>query len=250
MLPPLPFILKKALTALLLPPAGLILLVLLGMGLSGRWPRFGKRLQKIGLFTLFCLALPLVSDTLLHMQESHPPITAPQLQQAQAIVILGGGMNYEAPEYGQQDTVGRWTLERLRYGAFLQRQGNLPLLVTGGAPSGGRPEAEAMQEVIVRDFRGQVRWVESASLDTEENARNAAAMLKAAGITRIALVSQAWHLPRAVRLFRQQGLEVFPAPTGFTVPARSWLFRLLPSPKALEDSCIALREWTGRLMLR
>lgn len=248
MLPPLPFILKKALTALFLPPAGLILLVFLGMGLATRWPRFGKRLQKTGLFSLFFLSLPLVSDALLQMQESHPPISVVQLRQAQAIVILGGGMYYDAPEYGQQDTVGRWTLERLRYGAWLQRQANLPLLVTGGAPAGGRPEAEAMQEAIVRDFHGQVRWVENASLDTAENARHSATLLKSAGVTRIALVSQAWHLSRAVRLFRQQGLEVFPAPTGFATPPRAWPFRLLPSSKALEESCIALREGAGRLI--
>lgn len=250
---PLAFVAKKLLTALVLPPVGLVLLVLLGWRLASRpvrpWPRMGKGMIGLGLLSLVLLSLPVVSDALLRAQERYPAVTAETLQQAEAIVILGGGMYYNAPEYGQ-DVVNHWSLERVRYGAYVQRQQPLPILVTGGAPSGGRPEAEAMRDVLVQEFRGQVQWVENASLDTAENARYSARLLHASGVKTIALITHGWHLTRAVPLFEREGLTVIPAPTGFTTSSSLWLFRWLPSAAAFEDSSIALREALGRLVLR
>ena len=146
------------------------------------------------------------------------------------------------------DTVGYGTLERLRYGARLARQSRLPLLVTGGAPFGGRPEAEAMRETLEQDFGIKVRWVEAASRDTAENASLSAPMLKAAGITRIALVSHGWHLPRAIPLFEKQGLEVTPAPMAFSTGSPSLFEDLLP--RSMTQSRRALNEYLGQIYNR
>ena len=63
------------------------------------------------------------------------------MKSAQAIVVLGGGLYFDTPEYGG-DTVGGSTLERLRYAATIARKTNLPVLVTGGAGwAGGSPVA-------------------------------------------------------------------------------------------------------------
>ena len=123
----------------------------------------------------------------------------------QAIVILGGGKNNEAPEFGNEDTVNRWTLQRLRYGAYLQQETGKPILVSGGAPYEGRPEADAMAETLERDFHAKNIWIEDQSKDTAENATYSAAILKQHGIERIAIVSQAWHLPRAAPSRRRPG---------------------------------------------
>lgn len=243
------FLAKKLLTALVLPPMGPILLALCGLWLARRHPRLGRGTALLALLGLTVLSLPLVADALLRSLEAYPPITAQKLAQAQAIVILGGGKYEAAPEYGG-DTVSRSTLVRLRYGVQLQRQSGLPVLVTGGAPFGGRPEGETMKEAIERDFHGKVKWAENASRDTAENALYSARMLKAAGVGRIALVSQAWHLPRAVALFERQGLEVVPAPTGFATRPPSLFKQLLPSADALGDSSWALHEWLGILAQR
>lgn len=245
------FLLKKILAALILPPAGPILLALLGLWLAGRqsrrWRHAGFALASLSLLGLLLLALPIVGNALMVPLESNTPITAAQLQRSQAIVILGGGSYHAAPEYGG-DTVSYITLERLRYGARLARASRLPLLVTGGAPFGGRPEAEAMREALEQDFGVKVRWIENASRDTAENAGLSAPMLKAAGITRIALVSHGWHLPRAVALFEKQGLEVVPAPTAFSTGSPSLLEDILP--RGLVRSRLALNEYLGQLFNR
>ena len=242
------FLLKKILAALILPPAGPILLALFGLWLlrakSRRWQHGGAALATLSLLGLLVLSLPVVGNALMAPLDPHPPIAPEQLRRVQAIVILGGGSYFAAPEYGG-DTVSHYTLERLRYGARLGRESSLPVLVTGGAPFGGRAEAESMREALERDFGIKVRWVESAARDTAENARLSAPLLKAAGVTRIALVSHGWHLPRAIELFEKQGIEVTPAPTAFSTGSPSLLEDLLPG--GLVTSRLALREYLGRL---
>jgi uncharacterized SAM-binding protein YcdF (DUF218 family) len=241
------FLLKKLLTALILPPTGPLLLALGGLWLtranSRHWRNGGAVLAATSLLSLLVLSLPAVGRVLMAPLELHPPITATQLQHVQAIVILGGGTYFDAPEYGG-DTVSPTTLERLRYGARLARTSRLPLLVTGGAPLGGRPEGELMREVLEVDFGVKVRWVEAASRDTTENAALSATMLKAAGVSRIALISNGWHLPRAIPLFERQELEVTPAPMAFSTAAPTSWTGLLPG--GLGASREALHEYLGQ----
>lgn len=238
------FFLKKLLSALALPPFSLIVLALLGLWLSRRHARAGRGVAAIALLALMALSLPPVSHALIRSLETRPPISAQKLARAQAIVILGGGIYPDAPEYGG-DTISGASLDRVRYGSYLQKRSKLPILVSGGAPFGGRPEGELMKETIEREFHGQVKWVEAASRDTAENAIFSAAMLKAADISRIALVSDAWHLPRAIELFQRQGFEVLAAPTVFTMDSPFLLAQALPSADSLRDSNIALHEWLG-----
>lgn len=61
-------------------------------------------------------------------------------------------------------------------------------------------------------------------------------------------LSQAWHLPRAIRAFERQGLTVLPAPTAFTRHEEQGWLAWLPRASALQESRRALREWLGLLL--
>jgi len=241
------FLLKKIISALVLPPTSLILLAFVGLCLTRKYPRAGKTLAALSLIALLILSLPVTGNALLQSLETVPPINQSQLNDIQAIVILGGGKNHEAPEFDHQDTVNRWTLQRLRYGAYLQQRTGKPILVTGGGLFGERPEADAMAETLQRDFHAKDIWVEDQSKDTAENAAYSAAILKDHGVQRIALISQAWHLPRAIALFERQGLTVYPAPTGYTNEDNEPIIRWLPKASALDKSSIALKEYLGQI---
>ena len=245
------FLAKKFFSALILPPFGLLLPAFLGLWLiarnRGRQRLLGIMLLSVSLTALLALSLPAVGKRLLGPLETLPPVTAEQLAHGQAIVVLSGGTYHQAPEYGG-DTVNNYTLERLRYAARLARSSHLPVLVTGGGPEGGRSEAQMMREVLAQDFGVTVKWTESASLDTADNARLSAAILKAAGIDHIVLVSHGWHLPRAIPLFTQQGLRVTPAPTLYSTPATEAFADWLPHD--FRYSRIALREYLGRAVDR
>jgi uncharacterized SAM-binding protein YcdF (DUF218 family) len=166
---------------------------------------------------------------------------------ADAIVVLGGGTYFHAPEYGG-DTVGKETLERLRFAAKLQRETGRPVLVTGGAPRGNSTsEAEQMKQVLEHEFNVPVQWADGASDNTLENARMSQQLLKQAGISRIYLVTHAWHMPRAVLAFQAAGFQVVPAPTAYTTRYQTDLLAFVPNAYALRDSRIFMHELIGML---
>lgn len=240
------FLLKKIVAALILPPAGPLLVAATGLWLCRHRPRFGHVLVALGLGMLLLFSTPWIASELLRSLQVAPPPTPEQLAKAQAIVVLGGGTYRNAPEYGG-DTVGATGLERLRYGAHLARRTGLPVGVSGGAPLGGTPEAESMREVLETDFQVAVRWTETASRDTNENAALLAPQLGKAGITRIVLVTHASHMRRAQAAFEKHGLTVVPAATGYAPPFRGDVLHWLPNASALRNSQIALHEWLGIL---
>lgn len=163
----------------------------------------------------------------------------------EVMVILGGGIQSDAPEYGDGASINARTLERLRYGAFLYRKTGKPILVTGGAPQGYAAEAPIMRSILEDEFKVPVGWVESNSRTTRENARFSARILKQAGISRIYLVSHSWHLARAVPEFEREGLVVVPAGTGYASVNHIGLFDFVPDYRAVANSVLAFHEWIG-----
>jgi uncharacterized SAM-binding protein YcdF (DUF218 family) len=126
------FFLKKALTVIVLPPNGPLLLALLGLLTLRRRPRVGRSFAWLGSVTLPVLSTPIVAVTLERIVNDSPPLDLARTSGAQAIVILGGGLNRDAREYGG-DTINWATLERVRYGALVAGKTRLPVLVTTGA---------------------------------------------------------------------------------------------------------------------
>jgi uncharacterized SAM-binding protein YcdF (DUF218 family) len=236
----------------LVPPVSLVLLGLLGMWLRRRRPALGGALTLLSLLLLLVLSLPVTAYTLMSRLEGPPPAQPFEADGARAIVILGGGTAQDAPEWGG-DTVNLFTLQRVRYGAWLARQTQLPVLVTGAAPrEGRRGEAAMMRELLSQEFGVGVRWFDERARTTAGNAREAAALLQRDGIRRIVLVTSAFHMPRAQRVFEQAGLQVVPAPTGYfgyVSGSFEWL-DLVPAGEALRVSYLALREMAAGLMYR
>ncbi|MCK6405989.1 MAG: YdcF family protein [Rhodocyclaceae bacterium] len=239
--------------ALLLPPLNGLLLVLVGAMAWGRYPRLGRACVLAGFVLLTALSLGVVARALqVPLEARYPALpvdTGPRLA-ADAIVVLGAGRYRGAPEFGGDDVHGA-TLDRLRYGALLARRSGKPLLVSGGAPDGGsRPEAEVMRQSLERDFGVTVRWIESSSDNTYENARRSAEMLLPLGIRKVALVTHAWHMPRAVGAFTSAGFGVLPAPTAYASTRPLNAMDFVPRAGAMMASSRALHEWIGLLWYR
>lgn len=243
------------LESLLLPPGGLLLLLVAGLLLLKRRPRLARALLISGTLLFYVLATPLASSMLIKPLERYPALPANGLlavDPPSAIVVLGGGRYADAPEYGG-DTVSALTLERIRYGARLARRTGLPLLVTGGSVWNEKEsEGELMRRALEIDFRWPTRWVEGKSRTTWENAQRSKPLLDAAGITKVYLVTHAWHMPRSVYAFEQAGLQVIPAPTSFNLAADvdPGAFELWPDARSLRRSYFALHEMVGMLWYR
>jgi uncharacterized SAM-binding protein YcdF (DUF218 family) len=241
----------KVWSLIVIPPGIIIVIGLLGLFLI-IWRRWlGGILIALSLISLFVFSVPLVGKRLLAQLEApfQAQVLAPDKLPAnmQAIVVLGGGRDEAAPEYGG-DTVSNQTLERLRYAARLAHLTGLPIMVSGGSVFGEDvSEAALMQRALEQDFGVRSKWIEESSRNTFENAQQAKRIFSEAGIRRIYLVTHAWHMPRAQWTFVDAGLDVVPAPIGFTVLGKGDLSPLgyLPSASGLNASALALRERLG-----
>jgi len=236
------FSLSYFLASFLLPPVLLLITTALGFWMLKRRRGAARGLITISLLGLLALSLPVVAFSLFKPLEV-PPLDVARAKDAQAIVILAGGRARGAIEWGG-DTVSAFTLARVRYGAHLARITGLPVLLTGGLGDDERePEAELMRRVLEREFGITPRWMETASNTTAQNAEFSARELRAAGVSRVLLVTHSFHIPRAAAQFERAGLHVIPAPTGFQgLREFDWL-HLVPTPDALRLSHVALREW-------
>lgn len=87
------------------------------------------------------------------------------------------------------------------------------VVVSGGRRWGTAVEADVMKrELVLRGVPPQAIVRERCSFRTLDNARFSAAILVRRGLTRALLVTCAWHVPRAVRLFAMAGIETDPLP--------------------------------------
>jgi uncharacterized SAM-binding protein YcdF (DUF218 family) len=243
------FYLRKVLGTLVLPPVGPLIVAFAGLLLLNRSPKLGRAFAWLGFTTLLVLCLPVVSDTLTKALDDSGPLDFAAARTAQAIVIPGGGMRRDALEYGG-DTVGRFTLERVRYGAWVAHRTGLPVLVSGGAVYGGMSEAQVMQKVLTDEFGVAVKWAEAQSRNTHENALQSAEILRGAGVRRIVLISHGFDMRRARAEFQAAGFEVVPAPTMLTDPRFDGLGALIPSAGAFTQSYWALYELLANAVLR
>lgn len=240
---------KALIAALILPPTVLLLTAVIGLLLCRQRPRLGRTTIAVSLLTLLLLSTPWVANVLKRSLETYAPIQPQTLRQAQAIVVLGAGTYYTAPEFGGLDAISRNGLARVRYAAYLHRQSGLPILVAGGAPHGGRTESEAMREVLEREFHVAVRWQDALSHSTAENAQYSREILAKSAVSSVILVTDAIHMPRAKLVFEKVGMTVLPAPTGFATDSPGFVLNL-PSASALDSSAYAIREWIALSVVR
>ena len=201
-----------------------------------------------GLWLLSCQAVAIWLS--LHLLPQVAPLQLEDLerQQVQAIVVLGGGVESQAVEYGGP-VLSPDAMSRLLYGVYLSQASKLPLAYSGGVGWGAEadklPEARVAAMALRYIGGPSLRWQESQSRDTRENALNTAQLLQTDGVSRIALVTHAWHMPRSIAHFEAAGLTVLPAPMGYVRSDARPLLQWLPSGTGLRDSSWVLREWLG-----
>ncbi|AMC33657.1 YdcF family protein [Janthinobacterium sp. B9-8] len=234
---------KNAIAAWLLPPGLFLLLIAIGLFLISRKPRLARSLIASSLLLLTTLSMPLVANALLLMVE--PPALKFIPNDAIAIVSLGGGKRFTAYDQIEGETINNATLMRLRYTAQLAKKSKLPILVSGGKPLGGISEATLMADILQKEFNTPVRWIESESVDTQENASLSAQLLPKNA--KIILVTQAVHMPRAQSAFTKQGFNVIPAATDYANQEPLSILSFMPKAQAMSNSSFALHELLGML---
>ncbi len=250
--------LKPLLTAFAMPPVPALLLLAAAFAALWRGPRrWALGLLAAGTALLVALSSHGVAVALGRwLLPAEPALQAADIARLRAgppgtIVVLGGGVRAHAAEYGGAPALAPLALERLVYGLELGRATGWPVGYAGGqgwAERAALPE-DATESAAARRTAAALgtplAWTEDRSRDTRENARNSAALLAPRQIRHVALVTHAWHMPRAEREFRAAGLDVIAAPMGALRPAANAWLEWLPSAAGLAANGIVLREWLG-----
>ena len=226
---------------LLTPPGLNILLLLAALGVHNTYRWLSIALISTSVFLLSVFSIPLIAQSLYESHQSYPTFkwdsTAPP--KAKAIVILGHGRTRVAPEYDDINTVGALTLERLRYGAYLHKKLELPVLVSGGRDAfTASPEAVLANHVMAEEFDVAPHWLETRGETLEEKAALSVELLSENNIDSILLICRQSDMDRAILAFQQLGLEVQAAPISRASPLEPLDIkgRWLPTATALHVS--------------
>lgn len=253
---------KPFLAALILPPVPWIVLTLIGARLILSRRGLGWLLVLLSAVGLWLSSTSGVAHLLARgLLELPPALAQPRIAELRAqvqakepiaVVVLGGGMQPLAPEYGVSNLTPA-SLERLRYGLWLGRATGAPVAFSGGTgwadPEGGAPEAQIAARIAAQEFGQPLKWTEDRSRDTRQNAALTVALLKAQGIRQVLLVTHDYHQPRALRAFREAAhdtMQIVPAPVGTLSLRATRTIDWFPTERGFRQVRQVMREVVGR----
>jgi uncharacterized SAM-binding protein YcdF (DUF218 family) len=245
-------VLSRLVREVVLPPGCLLLSGLVILVLLRSRPKAGKIGLGILLVVLYLLSIPLVSISLTNSTHEIPARTLKEVEafKPQALVVLGGGLYRDAPEYGGEFMVNSSTYKRLAYAAYLAKSlEGVPILVTGGYGEKLEESEGFVAARTLKEWGLETVWMETESENTHQNAEFSKGIAEQHGVSRVALVTSASHAPRAVDEFRKVGFEVLACPTGYRTPT-AWehgVLLVVPTHQYFNESSYALRTHLARV---
>lgn len=257
------FLFLSKLLPLFIYPLGLsCLLLLIGLILGWKMPQYMPIPVGLALIILYLSSNVWVSNSLVKSLEWQY-LPTPDIPQADAIVVLGGATRSTSypriiPDLSEQG-------DRVVSAAKLYKDQKAPLIIASGGriewKGGGTAEAEDIKKLLqIMGISPDVILVEPKSLNTHENAVEVKKILNQRGLNRVLLVTSALHTPRAIAIFRKEGINAIPAPTDYlisqqdleepTVSRSAIILNLLPDSENLDRTTKALKEYIGTLIYK
>ncbi|MEI9900014.1 MAG: YdcF family protein [Hyphomicrobium sp.] len=238
-------------------PSMLLVVLLIGglLLLALRWQRAGRAaLIAAAVLTVVGGILPLSTWLLLPLEERFPraDLSGPPID---GIVILGGGEDARIAA-GRHVHALNMAAERMTEGvALARRYPNARVVFTGGSSDIvlGRPIGADAARLVLEDLGvepGRLK-LERQARNTYENVRYAKQVADPKPGERWLLVTSAWHMPRAMGLFRKAGFTVEAWPVDYRTAGAGDVFVPFYSPsEGLRRLDTATREWIGLFMNR
>jgi uncharacterized SAM-binding protein YcdF (DUF218 family) len=241
------FITKKVLVALLTPPGIFVVALLVATAL------FKKRARWFFLILAALLYVasiePAKDALLLPLENAYPLPSAEQLKQAEAYVVLGGGIVEHAPDPGGKGSLTSESLERTIGAYRLYRLSPKPVILTGGKTYQRFSETEIAADIllafgvkrehVIFDPRGR-------DVDTQMNAQLVRRIATHLKMERIVLITSPFHMKRSVLLFRRSFKDVIPFPAGYKTSRTTYRYKsFLPESYNMHTISLAVKEYLG-----
>ena len=251
------YFLSKAFWLVVQPGNLLALLVVLGaLLLFTRWRRLGRRIVVLAGLLLAIIAILPVGEWLLTPLENRFPPLIRMPDHVDGIIMLGGAESTLLTAERRQPILNDHAERFLAFADLARRYPEAKLVFTGGGLSlddGRFREADAAREVLqwMGMDTGRVIF-ERESRNTFENVADSKALVHPAPDETWILVTSAFHMPRAVGLFRAQGWPVIPDPVDYQTGTGQYGAAGFGIDLAghLDLLSLAVKEWIGLIANR
>lgn len=241
------FLISKTLLLLSLPVSSSLSVMVAGFLLLKKHPSIGKALLGSAFLFLYILSLNPVANALMRPLETRfKPVNENSFSDIGYIVVLGSGL-VSRSWLGADPAPSGTSLQRVVEGITLQRKlHGSKLVLSGGSGDPGRPElseAEVMKGVAIS------LGVPPEDIIVEAEARNTLESVELLKNhfrkgEKVLLVTSAFHMGRALGMFKKNAINVFPAPTAYISEDVSFsFFSFIPDVGNLGKSSTAFYEY-------
>ena len=237
--------LHKILPLIFSPLIMIIVLIFVGLITSS------KKISLIGVFILIVCSLPIVSDKLVAYLESDYQLTKPSnIVSTDAIVVLSGmiktinstdGLDYEFGEASDRIFAGINLFKEKKAPKLILTRGQLPWSV-------GIPEGEYLKKIAITNGISENSILLTENVENTDQEAKAIKKLLSEDKPKVILVTSAFHMPRAQKVFQAAGINVVPFPVDFQKGLSKITFMsFMPSANALSGTSFFVREMIGRV---
>lgn len=237
----------------LFQPSSLIAVMIAG-GLALSWTRHqavGRRLALAGAVLMLVLGLsPVGGALILPLEERFPRPVLTGSETIAGIIVLGGAEDSRVGARRSAHAVNE-SAERLSEAVTLARRfPQARLVFTGGSGAlitSGPPEADAAKRIF-EDLGVEPQRIvlEDRSRNTHENARYTFDLLQPKAGETWLLVTSAFHMPRAIGVFRKAGFDVLAFPVDYRTSGFDEIYRPFSSiPEGLRRVDFVFKEYVG-----
>ena len=209
-----------------------------------------RKFTLIGIIILIFSSLPIISNKFIaYLEKDYKPIEISEIESVDAIVVLSGMIRVigdkENLKYEFNDHVDRFFA-----GLDLFNNNNAPILILtrGKMPwSVGIAEGEYLKELAIKFGISEENIILTEEVqNTDQEAKAIKKILTEDA--RIILVTSAFHMPRAEKVFKAANINLIPFPVDFqNSKSKATMMDFIPSAASLFDTSHFVREMIGRL---
>ena len=236
--------LHKILPLIISPLFAVIILILWGLIAQS------KKIIFTGITVLIICSLPIFSEKLVaYLEKDYKLVSAETFQTADAIVVLSGmvrtiqakdGIAYEWTEASDRIFAGIDLFKKKKAPFLIFTRGNLPWSI-------GKPEGEYLHDIAVSFGISKENILLTANVKNTEQEAEAVKKLLTINKPIILLITSAFHMPRAQKVFEAAGIRVMPFPVDFLSDQKKLtIMCFIPSAEALRETSFFVREMIGR----